>query len=95
MRSVYEVPDFEDNLIEVWNTIEPFYRELHAYVRRRLVERYGSQYVRPDGPIPAHLLGNMWAQNWKNIEDLVTPYPGKTRGDITPELLRQGYNPLR
>ncbi|KAK6620053.1 hypothetical protein RUM43_011874 [Polyplax serrata] len=95
MRSVYDIPNFEDNLTELWNTVEPFYRELHAYVRRKLLQYYGSQYIRPDGPIPAHLLGNMWAQSWKNIEDLVLPYPGKTSGDVTPELLRQGYNPLR
>lgn len=37
----------------------------------------------------------MWGQSWKNIEDLVIPYPGKTSGDVTPELVRQGYNPLR
>lgn len=37
----------------------------------------------------------MWAQSWKNIEELIIPYPGKTIGDITPELIRQGYNPLR
>ena len=32
----------------------------------------------PDGkPIPAHLLGNMWAQEWTNVYPLVEPYPGR------------------
>lgn len=57
MRSVYEIPNFEDNLTELWNTVEPFYKELHAYVRRKLLQYYGSQYIRHNGPIPAHLLG--------------------------------------
>lgn len=57
MRSIYEIPDLEDELLEVWNAIEPFYKEIHAYVRRRLIERYGSHRIRADGPIPAHLLG--------------------------------------
>lgn len=39
--------------------------------------------------------GNMWAQSWKNILDLVIPFPGKRRADVTPEMLRQGYTPLR
>ena len=37
----------------------------------------------------------MWAQSWVNIGDLLTPYPGKTSVDVTPEMLRQGYTPLK
>ena len=39
-----------------------------------------------------HYLGNMWAQTWGNIEDLVLPFPGKTSVDVTPEMLKQVYN---
>lgn len=57
-RSSYDdSPNFEDTLIELWATVAPLYRQLHAYVRRKLVERYGEERVRSDGPIPAHLLG--------------------------------------
>lgn len=37
----------------------------------------------------------MWAQSWINIDNLLTPYPGKTSVDVTPEMLRQGYTPLK
>ncbi|CAG2052908.1 unnamed protein product [Timema podura] len=94
-RSLYEDEEFESHIDEVWATVAPLYRQLHTYVRRRLIQQYGSQRVRPDGPIPAHLLGNMWAQNWKNLADIVLPYPGKQSVDVTPEMLRQGYTPLR
>lgn len=60
-RESYEDSDFNSQLTELWTTLAPLYRQLHAYVRRRLVESYGSEHVRPDGPLPAHLLGkNMW-----------------------------------
>ncbi|KPI96727.1 Angiotensin-converting enzyme [Papilio xuthus] len=37
----------------------------------------------------------MWAQNWKSIMDLVMPFPTSPALDVTSELLRQGYTPLR
>jgi len=37
----------------------------------------------------------MWAQNWKNIIDLVNPFPKKRRVDVSSEMLRQGYTPLK
>ncbi|XP_068083930.1 angiotensin-converting enzyme [Anabrus simplex] len=95
MRAVYEDNQFEDQLNEVWASLAPLYRKLHAYVRKRLLEHYGSQKVRPDGPLPAHLLGNMWAQNWKNLAPMVLPFPRKLPIDVTTEMLRQGYTPLR
>jgi peptidyl-dipeptidase A len=45
---------------------------LHAYVRWKLREKYGD-VVPAQGPIPAHLLGNMWAQTWDNVYPLVAP----------------------
>ncbi|XP_008477363.1 angiotensin-converting enzyme [Diaphorina citri] len=61
------------------------------YTRRRLNEKYGDKVVNRRGPIPAHLLGNMWAQTWGNIYDIVVPYPEKTPPDVSAELVRQGY----
>jgi peptidyl-dipeptidase A len=39
--------------------------------------------------------GNMWAQNWRSVADLVLPFPAKPKGDVSSEMLRQGYTPLR
>ena len=46
-----------------------------------------------DGPIPAHLLGNMWAQSWSNLGDLLRPYPNKPDIDVTDEMVKQGWTP--
>ncbi|XP_039290026.1 angiotensin-converting enzyme isoform X1 [Nilaparvata lugens] len=94
-KSQYEDEGFGQQITEIWSSLSPLYRQLHAYVRRKLADYYGPRRVRPDGPIPAHILGNMWGQSWKNIFDIVLPYPGKRRADVTPEMLRQGYTPLR
>ena len=55
--------------------VGPLYKELHAYVRFKLIEKYGAVAERPDGMIPAHLLGNMWAQEWGNVYEIVAPAP--------------------
>ncbi|RVE53640.1 hypothetical protein evm_001781 [Chilo suppressalis] len=95
MRAAYDDPSFRTSAEEVYNQVAPLYKQLFTYVRRRLVQRYGETSVRGDGPIPAHLLGNMWAQNWKSIMDLVMPFPQAPNVDITAEMLRQGFTPLR
>lgn len=52
-------------------------------------QEYGEKYVSRRGPIPAHLLGNMWSQSWSQIYDLATPFPGKTSVDVTPQMVEQ------
>ena len=64
---------FSAELNRAWTQLEPLYRELHTYVRARLIAKYGADADRKDGLIPAHLLGNMWAQEWGNIYDVVAP----------------------
>lgn len=39
-------------------------------------------------------IGNMWAQNWKNIMDIVN-YRYTETPDISGEMIKQGYTPLR
>jgi len=68
---------FSAEVERAWAQLEPLYRELHAYVRTRLIAKYGKAAQRPDGMIPAHLLGNMWAQEWGNIYDIVAPTDAK------------------
>ena len=65
--------EFSAELEQAWTQLEPLYRALHDYVRGRLIAKYGQAADRPDGLIPAQLLGNMWAQEWGNIYDLVGP----------------------
>ncbi|MFZ1083617.1 MAG: M2 family metallopeptidase [Terracidiphilus sp.] len=74
-RSQYDMTpeEFQAEIERLWTQVEPLYRELHTYVRRKLIEKYGDAARRPDGMIPGHLLGNMWAQEWGNIYDVVAP----------------------
>ncbi|MCL4139566.1 UNVERIFIED_CONTAM: hypothetical protein GTU68_017571 [Idotea baltica] len=73
--------------------MRPLYEQLHAYTRRKLREVYGESKIPKRGPIPAHLTGNMWAQTWENIYDILVPYPNKTFIDVTKAMVDQGYTP--
>ena len=89
----YESDTFVQEMDATWQGLKPLYEQLHAYVRNRLFDHYGSNVVDPEGPIPAHLLGNMWAQSWNNIADLVKPYPKKPSLDVTQAMKDQGWTP--
>ncbi|XP_073969369.1 angiotensin-converting enzyme-like [Rhodnius prolixus] len=91
----FDTPTFEADIEALWKQVEPLYKELHAYVRMKLNAKYGDDVVKSDGPIPAHLLGNMWAQAWSNIYDLLVPYPEKESLDVTEEMVKQKYTPLK
>ena len=73
-RSRYDMPPdaFTKELDRLWDQVRPLYVKLHAYVRLKLHEKYGET-VPATGPIPAHLLGNIWAQDWSNIYPLAAP----------------------
>ncbi|HEY7739969.1 MAG TPA: M2 family metallopeptidase, partial [Steroidobacteraceae bacterium] len=93
-RSGYDMSpaEFEAETDRLWNQVKPLYDGLHCYARGKLQERYGKALV-PDGkPVPAHLFGNMWAQQWNNIYDLLEPYPGVSDLDVTAELEKQRYD---
>jgi peptidyl-dipeptidase A len=74
-RSKYDMPPdaFAAEVDHLWNQVRPLYESLHCYVRWNLTKAYGPQVVPPGKPIPAHLLGNIWAQEWTNVYDLVAP----------------------
>ena len=84
-RSSYDMPpdDFAKEVDRLWEQVKPLYLSLHAYVRAKLVEQYGPELVPRDGLIPAHLLGNMWAQEWGNIYDVVAPGEATAGYDLT------------
>jgi len=94
-RSKYDMEPaaFAREVDRLWAQVEPLYRSLHAYVRRRLREQYGDPVVSADGPIPSHLLGNMWAQSWEATFPLLAPPSGSTVEDLTPVLRRRGTTP--
>uniref|UniRef100_UPI004074754B Angiotensin-converting enzyme, soluble form n=1 Tax=Homo sapiens TaxID=9606 RepID=UPI004074754B len=94
-RSMYETPSLEQDLERLFQELQPLYLNLHAYVRRALHRHYGAQHINLEGPIPAHLLGNMWAQTWSNIYDLVVPFPSAPSMDTTEAMLKQGWTPRR
>ena len=94
-RSKYDMPpdEFTKDLDRLWDQVRPLYLKLHAYVRIKLREKYGD-IVPANGPIPAHLLGNIWAQEWGNIYPLVAPAnadPGYSLNDI---LQRRKMSPI-
>jgi peptidyl-dipeptidase A len=83
--------EFETETLRLWNQVKPLYDELHCHVRAQLAEHYGEERVPEGEPIPAHLLGNMWSQEWGNIFDLVQPYEGVADLDIDSALEEQHY----
>ncbi|MFT3729682.1 MAG: M2 family metallopeptidase [Terricaulis sp.] len=94
--SNYDMPpdQMEHEVERLWGQMQPFYEQLHCYVRARLNARYGNAVQPATGPIRADLLGNMWAQEWGNIADIVGP---PTRGgyDLTRLLNQQHYDYMR
>ena len=88
-RSKYDMKpeEFAAELDRLWEQVKPLYLSLHAYVRNRLREKYGD-VVPASGPIPAQLLGNMWAQDWSNIYPVVAPPQSTPAYDLT-ELLKK------
>jgi peptidyl-dipeptidase A len=94
-RGKYDMPAdaFAKELDRLWDQLRPLYLSLHAYVRTRLHEKYGA-LVPPAGPIPAHLLGNIWQQDWSNVYDLVAPAGGTTTFSLTDSLKAKKIEPL-
>lgn len=91
----WETEDFKDQIEHLWQEVRPYYQKLHAYVRMKLRHFYGSLRMPSDGTIPAHILGNMWAQSWVNIFELVVPFPGKKSLDVSETMIAQNYTELR
>ncbi|MFB2761712.1 M2 family metallopeptidase [Shewanella xiamenensis] len=93
-RSQYDMkPDeFSKELDRLWGQVKPLYESLHCYVRGELNNEYGDAIAPKTGPIPAHLLGNMWAQQWGNVYDLVAPNDADPGYDVTELLEQKGYD---
>ncbi|MCL4156429.1 UNVERIFIED_CONTAM: hypothetical protein GTU68_013958 [Idotea baltica] len=90
----YESETFEDDVLEIYNQLKPLYLQVFAYTRRKLREVYGESRISKRGPIPAHITGNMWAQTWSNLFDILEPYPNKVSISVSKDMNEQGYTPL-
>jgi peptidyl-dipeptidase A len=96
-RAGYDMPvdEFSQVATHLWDQVKPLYSELHCYVRGKLQTTYGADKVPNGQPIPAHLLGNMWAQQWGEIYPLVEPYKGVNDLDVTAALKAQKYDEVK
>jgi len=96
-RLKYDMPpdEFSAELDRLWGQVKPLYNALQCHVRHKLKEKYGEGVVGSDGKIPAHLLGNMWAQSWGNIYDLVKPENEGTPVDVTALLKKHNYDAIK
>lgn len=95
-RAKYDMPsaEFGGEVDRLWGQVKPFYDALHCHVRAELGNYYGDDIVPQDQAIPAHLLGNMWAQSWGNIYDIVKPKQEMQVVDVTQALKDNNVEPL-
>ncbi|HTT25670.1 MAG TPA: M2 family metallopeptidase, partial [Thermoplasmata archaeon] len=93
-RAKYDLSpeEFAREVQRLWEQVEPLYRRLHAYTRRRLSALYGPEVVPPDGPLPGHLLGNMWAQSWEHLFPILAPPDADPGFDLTAILRAKGVD---
>ncbi len=96
-RSGYDMePDaFAAETDRLWAQIKPFYNNLHCFTRRKLNEKYGDMVQPKTGPIRADLLGNMWAQDWSNIYDVVAPKTIKSSYNFDKLLTNKKYTEVQ
>jgi len=97
-RSNYDMPpeEFAKLTDKLWNEVKPLYESLHTYVRWKLNEKYGDAVQSKTGPIRADLLGNMWAQEWGNIYDIVAPAGSGDLGfDVGELLVAKDYDAIK
>ncbi len=97
-RSGYDMPadDFAKLTDKLWAQVKPLYDDLHCYTRGKLNEKYGDKVQAKTGPIRADLLGNMWAQEWGDIYDIVAPKgAGDVGYDVSELLTAKSYDPIK
>ena len=96
-RSAYDMPAdaFEGEVERLWGEVKPLYDALHCFVRGKLRAKYGKELVPEHAPIPSQLLGNMWAQEWSNIYDLVVPFPNESATDVGKKLKQDRWDAVK
>ncbi|XP_049870966.1 angiotensin-converting enzyme-like isoform X2 [Pectinophora gossypiella] len=81
-RYAFEDSNFIEVVDKIWREIKPLYDLIHDYVRAKLKAHYKDDIKRKDGMIPAHILGNLWAQDWQAIYPTVASFPEYIRPKI-------------
>ena len=97
-RSGYDMSPEEFTAVteKLWNQVKPLYEAMHCYTRTQLAKKYGEDKVKPGEPIPAHLLGNLWGQQWNKIYDnLLQPYPSVKVESADRALKEQQWDAIR
>ncbi len=98
-RSNYDMSpdDFAALTERLWTEVRPLYEQIHCFARAGLNRAYGDEVQPATGPIRADLLGNLWAQEWGNIYDVVAPQgeEGQAPYDLTRLLEQANYTPER
>jgi len=96
-RSGYDMPADEvpKEVERLWGQMQPLYEQLHCYVRAELNSKYGDEVVPKEGAIPAHLLGNMWAQDWAYLYPVLEPYKGHSSLDVDKALEEQDWDAIK
>jgi len=91
-RLGYDMPaeEFAGELDRLIGQMRPLYEALHCHVRAKLNQAYGDEVVPPSGPIPAHVLGNMWAQTWENVYPLMGLEQSQATFDLTRIIADRG-----
>ena len=79
----------------LWQELRPLYEQLHCYTRAKLSDAYGADKVAPDGLIPAHVTGNMWAQSWEGLYPMLEPHPGAADLDVAKAMEAQGWDAMK
>eukprot|EP00064_Thunnus_orientalis_P002998 superscaffoldBa00000235_g3006 len=90
----YTRDELMQDVRSIYKQILPLYKELHAYVRARLMEVY-SGHIDSEGPLPAHLLGDMWGRFWNNLYPLSIPYPDKPDIDVSKAMADKGWKEIQ
>ncbi|XP_010136813.1 PREDICTED: angiotensin-converting enzyme 2 [Buceros rhinoceros silvestris] len=84
-----------EDVEKTFEQIKPLYQQLHAYVRHRLEQAYGSNLISSTGCLPAHLLGDMWGRFWTNLYGLTVPYPHKPNIDVTSAMVQKEWDAIK
>ncbi|XP_029283581.1 angiotensin-converting enzyme 2 [Cottoperca gobio] len=90
----YTRDQLREDVRSVYKEIMPLYKELHAYVRDKLMGVYKG-HIDAEGPLPAHLLGDMWGRFWTNLYPLSVPYPAKPDIDVSKAMKEKGWTELQ
>ena len=91
-QSKYETNGtFESDILNLYKEMEPLYKDLHAYVRRKLFDVYGEDVIDLRGKLPASVLSDMWGSFWNNLYKILTPFPNKPSLDPTEAMTKQNY----